>query len=160
MPFPFSHPASPLTSVKGVTNLLQPEKHRQMVKVCFPPCVVIDPQELGGALPNGALRGEKNSESGFSALVFPNMTPGVLLFGSGFRAFQCPARTPSLIHTPYSAHFSSWLASSHPGNTLRYVGVYTVGHIVCVVNGLFLVGYLYIKSDQEGQNIAEFLNIH
>lgn len=128
MPFPFSHPASPLTSVKGITNLLQPEKHRQMVKVCFPPCVVIDPQELGGALPNGALRGEENWESGFNALVLPKHDSWGPTIWERLRAFQCPARTHSLIHTPYSAHFSSWLASSHPGNTVRCVGAYTVGN--------------------------------
>lgn len=123
MPFPVSHPASPLTSVQGITNLLQPEKHVQMVKVSFPPCAVIDPQEPGGPLPNGALREEK-LESGFRALILTKHDFRGPTIWEQLKAFQHPTRTHGLIHMPYSAQFSSWLASRHPGSTLRCVGEY------------------------------------
>lgn len=68
---PFPHPSSPLTSLRGITYQLQTEKHAQLVKVWLPPCPIIDPQELGGPLPAGALMGEESSESGFGARILP-----------------------------------------------------------------------------------------
>lgn len=85
-----------------------------MVKVCFPPCVVIDPQELGGALPNGALRGEENWESGFSALVLvlPKHDSWGPTIWERLRAFQCPARTQSDPHALLCSFF--FLAGKQP----------------------------------------------
>lgn len=99
----------------------------------FHPVLWQTPRNWAGPYPIG-LWGERRTGSQASVhsfLFFPNMTPGVLLFGSDLGPSSVLPGL-SLIHTPYSACFSSWLASSHPANTLRCVGTYTVGnYILC-----------------------------
>lgn len=70
--FPFPHSASALTSVEGITKLLQPEKHMLMVKVC----PVTEPQELNSAsgLCRMGLCGDGSPQwpvSGFGTLILP-----------------------------------------------------------------------------------------
>lgn len=68
---PFPNPSSPRKVLEELYTSCRQKKLVQMVKVWLPPCPIIDPQELGGPLPSGALRQEESWEPGFGVFIFP-----------------------------------------------------------------------------------------